>query len=160
MQDVEGMQSTIYYLQQQLREAKETISRLESGEGGECKEEVEDTKEVKQEAPAELEEVEGGGERTGEEAVSGDRTESPPAGEGSLERVEDRSEEESEGLRGGKRGGGSPGTPGRRGRGRGRGRAASKVEEQGGFLLPPLALDSLFDVRHGIQYSTSIVRVQ
>ena len=27
-QDVEGMQSTIYYLQQQLREAKETIARL------------------------------------------------------------------------------------------------------------------------------------
>ena len=26
-QDVEGMQSTIYYLQQQLREAKETIAR-------------------------------------------------------------------------------------------------------------------------------------
>ena len=64
------MQSTIYYLQQQLREAKETISRLESGEGGECKEEVEDTKEVKQEAPAEEEEVEDGGERTEEEAVS------------------------------------------------------------------------------------------
>ena len=56
------MQSTIYYLQQQLREDKETISRLESGEGGECKEEVEDTQEVKQEAPAELEEVEDGGE--------------------------------------------------------------------------------------------------
>ena len=29
-EDVEGMQSTIYYLQQQLREAKETISKLES----------------------------------------------------------------------------------------------------------------------------------
>ena len=27
VQDVEGMQSTIYYLQQQLREAKETIAR-------------------------------------------------------------------------------------------------------------------------------------
>ena len=27
IQDVEGMQSTIYYLQQQLREAKETIAR-------------------------------------------------------------------------------------------------------------------------------------
>ena len=131
LQDVEGMQSTIYYLQQQLREAKETISRLESGEGGECKEEVEDTKEVKQEAPAELEEVEDGGERTEEEAVTGERTESPPAGEGILERV--GSEEESEGLSRGKRGGGSPGTPGKRGRGRGRGRAASKVEEQGGY---------------------------
>merc|ERR1719232_1909388 len=29
-EDVEGMQSTIYYLQQQLREAKETIAKLES----------------------------------------------------------------------------------------------------------------------------------
>ena len=29
-EDVEGMQSTIYYLQQQLREAKETISKLEA----------------------------------------------------------------------------------------------------------------------------------
>ena len=29
-EDVEGMQSTIYYLQQQLREAKETISKLET----------------------------------------------------------------------------------------------------------------------------------
>jgi len=32
-EDVEGMQSTIYYLQQQLREAKETIARLEAGGG-------------------------------------------------------------------------------------------------------------------------------
>merc|ERR1712181_35711 len=32
-EDVEGMQSTIYYLQQQLREAKETIARLESQDG-------------------------------------------------------------------------------------------------------------------------------
>ena len=29
-EDVEGMQSTIYYLQQQLREAKDTISKLEA----------------------------------------------------------------------------------------------------------------------------------
>ena len=29
-EDVEGMQSTIYYLQQQLREAKETITKLEA----------------------------------------------------------------------------------------------------------------------------------
>ena len=29
-EDVEGMQSTIYYLQQQLREAKDTIAKLES----------------------------------------------------------------------------------------------------------------------------------
>merc|ERR1711972_989198 len=29
-EDVEGMQSTIYYLQQQLREAKETIAKLEA----------------------------------------------------------------------------------------------------------------------------------
>jgi len=32
-EDVEGMQSTIYYLQQQLREAKETIARLEAQNG-------------------------------------------------------------------------------------------------------------------------------
>ena len=32
-EDVEGMQSTIYYLQQQLREAKETIAKLESQTG-------------------------------------------------------------------------------------------------------------------------------
>ena len=32
-EDVEGMQSTIYYLQQQLREAKETIAKLESQSG-------------------------------------------------------------------------------------------------------------------------------
>merc|ERR1711872_105812 len=33
-EDVEGMQSTIYYLQQQLREARETISKLETQLGG------------------------------------------------------------------------------------------------------------------------------
>merc|ERR1712228_586329 len=34
-EDVEGMQSTIYYLQQQLREARETIAKLETQVGGE-----------------------------------------------------------------------------------------------------------------------------
>merc|ERR1719420_26027 len=33
-EDVEGMQSTIYYLQQQLREARETIAKLETQLGG------------------------------------------------------------------------------------------------------------------------------
>merc|ERR1712142_848604 len=33
-EDVEGMQSTIYYLQQQLREARETILKLETQLGG------------------------------------------------------------------------------------------------------------------------------
>merc|ERR1719147_209797 len=33
-EDVEGMQSTIYFLQQQLKEARETISKLETQLGG------------------------------------------------------------------------------------------------------------------------------
>jgi len=38
-EDVEGMQSTIYYLQQQLREARETIAKLEAQLGGDKGEE-------------------------------------------------------------------------------------------------------------------------
>ena len=45
-EDVEGMQSTIYYLQQQLREAKETISKLESKVPSDDIEKKEDTVET------------------------------------------------------------------------------------------------------------------
>merc|ERR1712098_814241 len=50
-EDVEGMQSTIYYLQQQLREARETIAKLELQLGGgkseDVKDEEDDKKDVK-----------------------------------------------------------------------------------------------------------------
>jgi len=45
-EDVEGMQSTIYYLQQQLREAKETISKLESKVPSDDSEKKEDSTDV------------------------------------------------------------------------------------------------------------------
>ena len=52
-EDVEGMQSTIYYLQQQLREAKETIAKLESQIGTNKETETPDPGDVKTELKAE-----------------------------------------------------------------------------------------------------------
>ena len=52
-EDVEGMQSTIYYLQQQLREAKETIAKLESQIGTNKETETPDPGDIKTELKAE-----------------------------------------------------------------------------------------------------------
>jgi len=127
-EDVEGMQSTIYYLQQQLREAKETIARLEAQNG-------------KVEGEEEL--VEGADQNNGgaeeEERMDedvGENTSAPEAqdrtkgsGEGGEEvrtsGADNVDAEESEGVddllggkAGGRRGGRSPATssPGRRAR--------------------------------------------
>merc|ERR1719391_1391886 len=127
-EDVEGMQSTIYYLQQQLREAKETIARLEAQNG-----KVEGEEELGEGADqnnGEAEEEERVDEDVGENTSAPeaqDRTKGP--GEGGEEvrtsGADNVDAEESEGVddllggkAGGRRGGRSPATssPGRRAR--------------------------------------------
>jgi len=128
-EDVEGMQSTIYYLQQQLREAKETIARLEAqngkvegeeelGEGADLKEGVEENERMDEDvgentSAAETQDK----DRTKGSGEDGEEVRTPGAGnedaEGS-EGVDDL----LGGKPGGRRGGRSPATcsPGRRGR--------------------------------------------
>jgi len=123
-EDVEGMQSTIYYLQQQLREARETISKLETQLGGDKSNErvnIEDGDDEKLE-------------------VKDERFDSPNRRGEDAEREKEQSrqttpvkseEEENEGnTRQGRRGerGRTDSPGGKRGRGRGRGRNASKSD--------------------------------
>ena len=116
------MQSTIYYLQQQLREAKETIARLEGGEGNKEEDmEVKQEEQVKQEAMVTEEQGDQGDEEVEEERSEEDKVILETAPE------EERPEEgEGRGRRNSPRTASPAGTPGRRGRGRGRGRASSR----------------------------------
>merc|ERR1712037_481996 len=128
-EDVEGMQSTIYYLQQQLREAKETIARLEAqngkvegeeelGEGADLKEGVEENERMDEDvgentSAAETQDKDrtrGSGEEGEEVRTLGAGNEDAEGSEG----VDDL----LGGKPGGRRGGRSPATcsPGRRGR--------------------------------------------
>jgi len=130
-EDVEGMQSTIYYLQQQLREAKETIARLEAQNGKVAgEEELGEGDHHDKEGGAEEEErmdEDVGENRENTAAETQDRTKG--SGEGGEEvRTSGAGNEDAEGSEGvddllggkpgGRRGGRSPATcsPGRRAR--------------------------------------------
>lgn len=75
-EDVEGMQSTIYYLQQQLREAKETIAKLESQTGGDSPRQPEGETSPK---PKPENEVEHSEDVTKSEDIQDDKVEAPDA---------------------------------------------------------------------------------
>jgi len=123
-EDVEGMQSTIYYLQQQLREARETISKLETQLGGDKSDERVNTEDGDDEKLEVKDERFDSPNRRGEDAErekEQSRQTTPVKSE----------EEENEGnTRQGRRGerGRTDSPGGKRGRGRGRGRNASKSD--------------------------------
>jgi len=131
-EDVEGMQSTIYYLQQQLREARETIAKLESQLGGgkseDVKNEEDDKKDVKIEGTSydspsrKIEDTEREKNDSKQASRHTSRHSSPV-------KSADEDEDNSGGRQGRRAERGRTDSPGgKRGRGRGRGRNASRSD--------------------------------
>jgi len=131
-EDVEGMQSTIYYLQQQLREARETIAKLESQLGGgkseDAKDEEDDKKDVK---------IEGTSYDSPSRKVEDSEREKSDSKQASRHtsrhsspvKSADEDEDNSGGRQGRRAERGRTDSPGgKRGRGRGRGRNASRSD--------------------------------
>jgi len=127
-EDVEGMQSTIYYLQQQLREARETITKLEAqlGEGKEeeSKEGVVDIKPERKDLKIERFDSP---RRADNQDSPREKVDSRQATPIKSEEEEDHEGETRQGRRGDRGRNDSP-AAGKRGRGRGRGRNASRSD--------------------------------
>ena len=128
-EDVEGMQSTIYYLQQQLREARETIAKLETQLGGDKSDER-----VKAENDDEDDEkIDVKKESFDSPSRRGENIEKEKEGSRQATPVKSEEEENEGSTRQGRRGerGRTDSPGGKRGRGRGRGRNASKSDADG-----------------------------
>jgi len=127
-EDVEGMQSTIYYLQQQLREARETIAKLEAqlgdGKEEESKEGIADIKPERKDMKIERFDSPRRGDTQDSPREKVDSRQATPV---KSEEEEDHEEEARQGRRGDRGRNDSP-AAGKRGRGRGRGRNASRSD--------------------------------
>jgi len=131
-EDVEGMQSTIYYLQQQLREARETIAKLESQLGGgkseDVKNEEDDKKDVKIEGTS-YDSPSRKVEDTEREKNDSKQASRHTSRHSSPVKSADEDEDNSGGRQGRRAERGRTDSPGgKRGRGRGRGRNASRSD--------------------------------